>query len=101
MNENVYAFATKTNAGIMKGCVRAASGEEANDKVTHFLGKQPENLSVMSSEAEMMIIADPTPAELPEEMRQRIVDILNELTDEEIILAAEMLDKLHREHRRA
>ena len=26
MNENVYAFATKTNAGIMKGCVRAASG---------------------------------------------------------------------------
>ena len=101
MNENVYAFATKTNGGIMKGCVRAASGEEANDKVTHFLGKQPENLAVMSSEAELMIIADPSPAKLPEEMRQKIVDILNELTDEEIILAAELLEKLHREHRRA
>lgn len=100
MNENVYAFSTKTGAGVMKGCVRAASGEEANDKVAHFLCKQPENLSVMSSEAEMMIIADPSPTRMPEEMRQKIVDILNELTDEEIILAAEMLDKLHREHRR-
>ena len=96
----MYAFATKTNAGIMKGCVRAASGEEANDKVTHFLGKQPENLAVMSSEAEMMIIADPSPAKLPEEMRQKIVDILNDSSDEEIVLIAEMLDKLHREHRR-
>lgn len=100
MTENVYAFSTKTAGGIMKGCVRAASGEEANDKVTHFLGKQPENLAAMSSEAEMMIIADPSPARMPEEMRQKIVDILNELTDEEIILAAELLEKLHREHRR-
>lgn len=100
MNENVYVFSTKTNAGVMKGCVRAASGTEANEKVAHFLGKAPENLAVMSDEAEMMIIADPKPRELPEDCRQRIVTTLNDLTDEEIVLAAEMLEKLHRDHRR-
>ena len=96
MTENTYVFSTKTAGGIMKGCVRAASGMEANRKVAHFLGRTPENITMMSADAEMVVFADPKPAELPEEMRQRIVNILNDLTDEEIILAAEMLDKLHR-----